>query len=186
MVYRITLKSNPKILLVALIVVATPVGALLTFLFLPPLVSVILTVVGGYLSYHLGKFFFTTLRSRISVSDEGPVFDLSAKETVRFEWAEITHAGLCSRTKGGRVAYVYNDTEDKLITVPDEYADFGGFVEELRSGTEVEDVSLAEDQTVQDYLREKIGPPEPAEPSDSEEPPVPEGESVVGEEPKDE
>lgn len=170
MEYRITLGSHPKVAIIGVLVVGLPSAGILSFFFLPALVGIIITVIGTYFAYQLGKFMANTLRARILTGEEGMTFILSAKETPFIAWSEITNSGLCRQGKK-RTAYIYKEEGDRLLTFPDEFSGFDRLLNELRSRVEVEveEVDLADTDTIKDHLRRKLGLPEQDEEGEEEE-----------------
>ena len=79
MTYRITVSSNPKSLFIILLVLALPTVGFLSFFLLPIFLSIILTIVAGFFSYHLGKYVVNIFRSRLDTNDVGLVYKMSRK-----------------------------------------------------------------------------------------------------------
>ena len=169
MTYRITLLSNPKSFLLILLIVVFPVGGILSFFVLHPLLSVIILIVGSYLSYSLIKFLRNILVSRITTGEESVTFRVSAEEASELTWDSITHAGVCQQTRNKPTAYIYNETEDKLLTIPSEYSGFDGLISEIkeRISVEFEEFHLQRTESIGDYLRAKLGV-DISEPSEEE------------------
>lgn len=156
MVYRITLSSNPKILFIVLIILALPALGVLAVIFATPFFGAIVIAVGGYIDYHLLKFFVSTVRSRVETDEDGIFFDLGHKDSTRMAWDEISHAGLYTEQKRRPHVFIYCEEDDRLMTIPEEYDGFAEFVKEVRENTEFEEVDLSESETINDYLKTKI------------------------------
>ena len=157
MTYRITISSNPKTLLLIIFVVALPVGTILSFLVMPIFLSIILTILGGYVSYNLAKYVLNILASRIDTSDEGLSFKMSRKESSSLRWEQISHAGYCEEERSRPSAFVYSEDEDRLLTIPSEYSGFRDLVAELRSHVTVENIQLDPSDSIASYLRDLLG-----------------------------
>jgi hypothetical protein len=171
MEYRITLTSNPKIILLIVVTIALPVVGVLSFFVFPIIMSVIIAAAGFYFAYHLVKFLISTLGSHITTREDGVLFHISRNDDVDYSWDAITHAGLCASDKKRRTLYVYQEDEDKLVTVPNDYDRFDELIGELRAHVEVPEARLAEGETVRDHLRRLIGLPEQDEEEPQEEEP---------------
>ena len=156
MTYRITLSSNPRAILLIIFVVALPVGAVLSFFALPIFLGIILTILGGYMAYFLGKYVYNIFISRIETSDEGIRFKMTRKESSSLRWDQISHAGHCEEERSKPSAFVYSEDEDKLLTIPGEYSGFTELVAELRRHVEVSEIELAHGETIAGYLRDRV------------------------------
>ena len=157
MVYRITVASNPRVLIIVALVVLAPAVGVASFFFVHPLIAVGLSALGAFFSYAFGKFLKQTLGSRIETSDEGLAFDLGPGDRAFFRWDEITLAGRYSEGKGKKYLYVYKEDGDRLMTIPDEYAGFPRLVAAVAERHEVEELTLASGETLAERLRARLG-----------------------------
>jgi hypothetical protein len=170
MIYRITFRSNPRVVLPFLIMIALPgLGIVAIFAWIP-IAGVLIALVGGFISYNFFKLVRSILASRIETSDEGVSFDFGKGHTDEFVWEDITHAGEFTEPPNKRAFFVYNEADDKLITVPCEYADFDTLISEVRSGVgEIfEKIDIGTSISINEYLRAKIAPEEVALSDDSD------------------
>lgn len=166
MTYRITVSSNPRSLLIIFIVVVLPVTGVLSIIFLHPVVGAIITVVGCFFSYQLSKYVINIFKSRLDTTDEGLVYKMSAKESASLAWEEISHSGYCEQEGAKPFVFVYSEVNDRLLSIPNEYDGFDRLVEELREKLDLKDVKLKATETITDYLKTFIAPPEETEDSD--------------------
>ena len=146
---------------------ALPAIGIVTFFFLPPIVGVILTAVGGLFGYNLLKLSRSTLQSKVVTSESSVTFDFGKGHADEFMWDDITHSGTFREPKGKHMVFVYEEPTDRLVTIPDEYEAYDRLVEEVRVGTSsvFETVDLATQASLNDYLRSRL---EPAESSEEE------------------
>ena len=160
MTYRITLRSNPRIILTILIAVALPGIGIASFTFWPPVAAVIATVVGGFFGYHFLKLIRSIISSKIVTSESGVSFDFGKGHISEFSWDGITHAGKFTDTSRKPMFYVYDETDDRLISVPNEYERFEEIVAAVRAGVgeRFEDFDLGPFVSINEYLKSKIGP----------------------------
>ncbi len=160
MEYRISIRSNPRVLLMLAIIVGVPAFAVSLFFYAPPLLAIIATALAGYLSYSLIRFVRGSLGSRVIPHDEGITFNFGHNDIDRFTWDEVDFAGICREEKQRPYLFVYDTENDRLVTVPNEYENFDSMIEEVRShmGDETfEEVILSPGQTIAEVLRERLG-----------------------------
>lgn len=164
MQYRITVRSNPKVLLIGLVILGLPGIGVAAFFLWTPVAGVILTLIGGFFSYNFFKLVRSILSSRIETHDDAVVFDFGKGHRDEFRWDQITHAGLWSDGEKQRSIFVYDEEEDRLVTVPSEYQGFDDLVEEIRFGVEeqsggvFEVIELGTRETIHDYLKSLVAP----------------------------
>ena len=165
MEYRITLRSNPRVALLFLLILGLPGIGLATLLFLPPVVSIVLTVIAGFFAYNFFKLTRSTLQSRIRTGDAGIEFDFGKDQVNTFRWDEISYAGCFTDVDGRRKAdqslFFYQESSDSLITVPPEYEDFDRLAEEVKEyikAIEFREVQLEPGSSINDYLKSILPP----------------------------
>ena len=156
MTYRITLSSNPRIIIVLLLVVLLPAAGIVSFLFLPALLSVVILAVGGYIAYHLVKFLRSSMRSTVETGEEDIRFQIGQNDTTTIPWTEITFAGVCTKPRSRSVLYVYRERDDQLLTVPDEYESFENLLADVREKTSFEEIDLDADTSLNEHLKKKL------------------------------
>ena len=98
------------------------------------------------------------LKSQVRTNDDSIVFDLGRGDKTVINWTDINYAGITVEKFGKPRIFVYAEEHDQLMTIPDEFDNFAGLAQELREKTPFEEVRLAEDETIQDYLRKKVVP----------------------------
>ncbi len=153
MIYRITLKTNPRLfILIAILALipATIIAVFLTFGALPGFVGLL---VGGYIEYQLIKFLRLQLASMVEIADDGAHCLTSAGENLHFRWGSVSHAGLCTDPKGRKTVFLYNEEDDKLITIPDSFASLDQLSQEILQHVQLEEYDLGIGESVQSRLR---------------------------------
>lgn len=170
MTYRITLSSNPRIVLLFFIIVALPAAGIISLFLLPIFLGIVLTVLGVYLAYHLGKFLLRSLLSRIETSDEQVKFNIGYKDAPVMRWEDITLAGSYVEGSSRPHLFVYDESDDNLITIPPDYAGFEQLVEEIKARTDFEEITLNESQTLAEHLKDRLGMEEEEIDDEEEEP----------------
>lgn len=170
MEHRMTVRSNPRIVMLFAIIAAMGAATVLGFIFLSTLYGVIFLAVAIFLSYRFLRFARSHMRSSLWTDDEGITFHMPTGDDEHFDWDELSHAGYCSQAKGRPFAFVYSSDRDRLITVPREYEHFEELLAELSERVEYTTFDLGPGVTIHEKLRELLGLPDPTEAADDEEP----------------
>lgn len=165
MSYRMTVRSNPKLLVVPGVVVALLAVAISLFS-VGPVLGIIALAVGGYLSWTLVRFIRKQLQCSVDVVEEGVVLDLYGEEKVTAPWDRISHLGTAVDTRGRKSVFLYREAEDKLLVIPDEFERFGEIVTRIRESSlataperTFHEISLGLGESVKDRLRTIVGRP---------------------------
>jgi hypothetical protein len=163
MTHRVTLASNPRMLLLGLVLLALPAIGVLLLVYAGTLIGVVALAGAAYLDYSMVRFLCRNLRSRVVTSDTGMSCRLSSGEELVFPWPAVTIAGYCVQPRGRPFLFVYDEKMDKIVTIPDEYSLFEELKSELRRRIPpavFQEVSLEAGQTIQQRLRPLIHPGE--------------------------
>ena len=136
MISRITLKSNPKIIIfIGMLLVFLAAGIFLA-IFVNILIGIIVMALALYISYSMYKVLRDQFRSRITAEKSSIHFLLPGNEEHTIRWKDITHSGLFIHSgRKKRQLFVYREPEDKLIAIPDEFTDFDAIIELLQQKT---------------------------------------------------
>ncbi len=157
MVHRMTVAANPRLLALFVIVLAMAALAIVAFALLGALFGVIFLALAAFLGYQFSKFAAAHLRSRIVTAPKGISFVMPTSDREEFPWEKVSLSGYCTRRRGKPFLFVYNESDDRLITVPREYSDFNALVEEVKARSAFELYALASGETIQDVLRARMG-----------------------------
>jgi hypothetical protein len=153
MVHRPSPRLQQRRLIASIALVTAFAAAFLSIFFLHPLVGIIASVVIGWIGYQVLRLLQTQSRSYLETTGEGVACRTALGEAIDVDWQDVTEAGLATDPRGKRYAYVYSDSEDKLLTLPDDYSDFDLLVEELSGRFRLRRFELRKGQSVQDWLR---------------------------------
>jgi hypothetical protein len=163
MTHRVTVASNPRMLLLAPVLLALPASGVLLLVYAGTLVGILALAGSAYLDYTMIRFLYRNLRSRVVTSDAQISCRLPGGEDLVFPWRAITAAGYCTQPRGRSFLFVYDQKMDKIVTIPDEYSLFGELKSELRRRVPpaiFQELSLEAGQTIQERLRPLIRPGE--------------------------
>ncbi len=155
-VYKVSVRSNPRILMLFLVIPALPLIGVLLTVFVDRLIGIIGLAVGAYLSYHLAKFLSSHLRSYIETTDDRLKCRTTVNEDIELEWSSISHAGQCYPEKGADYLFVYSKDNDRLLTIPREYAGYERLRDEIRDrvGSGVfRELALTAEESIKDRLK---------------------------------
>ena len=122
--HRMTFTSNPRIVLLFIVVVAMFAVSVAGFVSLGLRYGFIFLALALFLAYQFGKFALAHARSLITTSDEGIRFRMPTTEQESFLWEKVSCSGYCTQARGKPFLFLYNESDDRLITVPREYSDF--------------------------------------------------------------
>ena len=139
------------------IIALLPAAGVLSFFVLPILIAIIITIVGSFIAYYLLKYVLNILRSHVDTGEQSIRFVIGKNDEAEFRWDGIDFVGYCTQEKEKPFLYFYREEDDKLLTVPDDYLGFAELVAEVRGKVAVEDVELTSGQTINEYLKDKLG-----------------------------
>ena len=165
MVYRMTVRSNPRILVVYLllpVIVAMGVAAPFVIGFFYGLVAL---VAAGFFAWSMVRLVRRQLATRVETLTEEMLFRLHGDEKILVPWEKIRFSGVAlvtdktgAPTRKDRRLFIYYEEEDRLLTLTDEFENMDGLATELRGKTDFRELVLAEGETLKDKLRELVGP----------------------------
>ena len=154
MTYRITVKSNPRMLLLMAVMIGAVAVVVLLFAAGSALGGIIALIVVGYLGFHAARHLVAQLQSKVVTTDDGITLEHSVIGSRSYNWHEISRAGYAvPRDKRERpVVFIYDEEQDSLITIPDEFENFKTLMGEVRRHTDFENIVLAPGETVEARL----------------------------------
>jgi hypothetical protein len=92
------------------------------------------------------------------------LFRLHGEEKILIPWEKVRISGLALVTdktgtpvRKDRRLFLYNEEEDRLLTITDEFENLDGLAAELRGKTDFRELVLAEGETLKQKLRELVG-----------------------------
>jgi len=165
MKHTITLTSNPRMIILFLIVIALPAAGVLLLIFAGTLLGIIALAAAAYLDYSMLRFFRNHMNSWVETTDTELKCRMPDGELLDFSWNQVTAAGYCTQERGRPFLFVYREEGDKLVTIPKEYGDFQTLLSAIRERTPFQELSLSRGETIQERLKQmlKIESPEKQE-----------------------
>lgn len=160
---RISFRSSPRLAVLVAIMVAFVAIAIIAFFTLGPLAGLLFAVIAVFLDVQIYRFLKGQLDSYVRSDDEGVSCKTSLGDKIRFEWDELSHAGTFQDSKGRWGLFFYNEDDDKLVTVPQDFAGLSALVAEVGAHRPMLDLNLSGSSGVRDELRKLIVPQDEAD-----------------------
>ncbi len=163
-VYRMTLRSNPRLLVVYLfipVLLGAGVGAIFLLGLLFGLVAL---AAAAFVSWSILRLARRQLASKVETLTDEILFVMHGDEKLAFPWERIRLAGMAVeqddkgrlRTKERRL-FVYNEQDDKMFALTDEFEHLDRLAAELKEHTEFREIVLDGGMTLTAKLRELVG-----------------------------
>lgn len=165
MKHTITLTSNPRLIILFLIVIALPAAGVLLLVFAGTLIGIIALAAAAYLDYSMLRFSRNHLNSWVETTDTELKCRMPDGEMLVFSWDQVTAAGYCTQERDRPFLFVYREEGDKLVTIPKEYGDFQTLLSAIKERTPFQELTLNRGETIQERLKQmlKIESPEKEE-----------------------
>jgi hypothetical protein len=159
-----TVRSNPRILFIYIFMaVLLIVGGAVLFL-AGVIFGLIALAIALFFSWTLLRLTRRQLATRIETLTDEVLIIMQGDEKVLFPWEKIRIAGMATeegeRPRGRRILrrlFIYNEQEDRMIAVTDEFENLDGLAAELREKTDFREIVLAPGETLKGKLRELVG-----------------------------
>jgi hypothetical protein len=155
-VSRITVKSNPRLLLIFAIMLLLAGAAAAAFPLFGRWVGILACAAAFVVCRVMFRFVKGQLASRIETRTEGISFNLGGEDPRFIGWEEIRMAGIAEEP--GRFApqkrlFIYKEDGDTLFVIPEEFAGFDGLAAEVREKTLFHDITLARGEPLKERLK---------------------------------
>ena len=166
--HTITVSSNPRMILLFLIMIALPGAGVLLLIFAGTLLGIIALAAAAYLDYSMLRIFRNHRNSWVETSEGELKCRLPDGELLAFSWDQVTAAGYCTQERDRPFLFVYREAGDKLVKIPKEYSDFDALLSTIRERTPFQELSLAKSETIEQRLKQMLDLESPAEGSPPE------------------
>ena len=161
--HRITLSSNPRMIILVLFMIALPAAGILLLIFVGIFLGIIALAGAAYLDYTMLRFFRNHLKSWVETTDTELKCRMPDGELLNFSWDKVTVAGYFTQERGRPFLFVYREEEDKLVSIPEEYSEFETLYSQIKERTPFQELSLSRGETIQERLKEMLNIEPPAE-----------------------
>jgi hypothetical protein len=156
MKHTITLTSNPRMIILFLIIVALPAVGVLLLIFAGTLLGIIALAAAAYLDYSMLRFFRNHMKSWVETTDTELKCRMPDGEMLVFSWDQVTAAGYCTQERGRPFLFVYREEGDKLVTIPKEYGNFEVLFSTIKQRTPFQELTLSKGETIQERLKQML------------------------------
>lgn len=158
MIHRMTFQSNPRLMIVALLIVGLPVAGIWATIYWADRGGILGLALAGYLVYHLVKFIIPQISSRLETSETGLTCSLSGREPLVFRWEDVTFAGLCQRKGERPTIFLYDRQNDHMLSIPNEFSHFNALMQTVRDHTSAsyQEINLEKAESLKDWLRKQL------------------------------
>ncbi len=161
-----TVRSNPRILFVYIVLpVVIALGIAAPFV-LGVLYGLVALAAALFFVWQFVRLTRRQLATRIETLTDEIVFRLHGDEKIVVDWKQVSIAGFATATDAAgrsrrrdRRLFIYNETEDRLLSLTDEFENLDGLAAELRGKVDFRELVLAPGETLKDKLRELVGHP---------------------------
>jgi hypothetical protein len=154
--HTITIASNPRMIILFLMVIALPVAGVLLLVFAGTLLGIIALAGAAYLDYTMLRFFRNHLKSWVETTDTELKCRMPDGELLVFSWDQVTVAGYCTQERGRPFLFVNREERDKLVTIPKEYGDFEILFSTIKGRTPFQELALSRGETIQERLKQML------------------------------
>ncbi len=154
--HTITITSNPRMIILFLVVIALPAAGVLLLIFAGTLIGIIALAAGAYLDYSMLRFFRNHMKSWVETTDTELRCQMPDGDLLVFTWKQVTLAGYCTQERGRPFLFVYREKGDKLVTIPKEYGDFEALFSTIKQRTPFQELSLDQGETIQERLQKML------------------------------
>jgi hypothetical protein len=168
--HTITLISNPRMIILFLIVIALPAAGVLLFIFAGTLIGIIALAGAVYLDYTMLRFFRNHMKSWVETTDTELTCQMPDGDLLVFPWVQVSASGYCTQERNRPFLFVYREEGDKLVSIPKEYGEFETLYSTIKQriikqGKPFHEFALGKAETIQERLKRilKIESPEDEE-----------------------
>ncbi len=158
--HTITITSNPRMIILFLIVIVLPAAGILLLILAGTLLGIIALAGAAYLDYLLLRFFRNHMNSWVETSDTELVCQMPDGDLLAFPWDQVSAAGYCTQQQGRPFLFIYKEKGDKLVTIPKEYGNFetlsSTIKQRIPQQTPFQALSLSRGETIEQRLKQAL------------------------------
>ncbi len=156
MQYKGIVKTDKNLVISYLLSIGLLAGGVAFFINSLKFIGVLCCIAGLFILYTISKVRKYIKASGITTYTDGLTISYANGCKISFNWDGITHAGKIINGEHKGNIFIYDGNEDKYVQLLPAYEDFDAFAEELKEHFELKDVTLEENQTIKDYLKQIV------------------------------
>ncbi len=156
MIHTMTVRSNPRLILLGLLLIALPLFGLILLFTITGIGGIIGLLASGFITYQVAKFMIPQVRTRIETDEGGIMCSRPDSDTVDFRWSEVTHAGFVRQKSEKPSIFLYNEKEDRLTIIPQEFSDFDQLLARVKQQTPFQEIRLDATDSIHGWLRRHL------------------------------
>ena len=123
MIHRFDPRGAPRVFVLPAVAVIVIGGSIVLLALGQTVIGIIALAISTWISYHLVRFTVYQFRSQVRTSDDELVCITSMGVQTGMPWAAVSHAGSYETERSGNYLFVYNESEDELLSIPPYYTD---------------------------------------------------------------
>ncbi|MCK4514856.1 MAG: hypothetical protein KAU31_06335 [Spirochaetaceae bacterium] len=123
MIHRFDPKGAPRVFVLPAVAVIVVGGSIVLLALGQVLIGVIALAISAWISYHLVRFTVYQFKSQVQTSDDELLCITSMGVETGMPWSAVSHAGSYVTERSGVYLFVYNESDDELLSIPPYYTD---------------------------------------------------------------
>jgi hypothetical protein len=158
-----TVRSNPRILIVFTVVPVIILAGAGLLIVLGVLLGLLALAIAVFISWTILRFTRRHLSSRVETFADEIIFNLLGDERLALPWKQVRVAGIATertarrRRERERRLFVYDEQDDRMFALTDEFENLDGLAAELRQKTDFREIELSPGETLKERLLQIVG-----------------------------
>jgi uncharacterized membrane protein len=153
-----TVRSNPRVLILFTVIPVVILAGIGLLFLLGVLLGLLALALALLLSWTILRFTRRQLSSQVETLTDQIIFNLLGDEKLELPWTRVRIAGFATersaRRRRGRERrlFVYDEHDDRMFALTDEFENLDGLAAELRQKTDFREIELSPGETLKDRL----------------------------------
>lgn len=156
MIHKMTVRSNPRLILFGGLVIGVPLLGVALFWFLKGIVGIVALLGAGFFTYQFTTFVLPSLRVRIETSADEIRCRRPGNDDIAFRWSEVTHAGLVHQKSHRPSLFLYAEEHDRFVLISKEFSHFDRLLAEVKKQTPFQEIQIDKADSIQAWLRREL------------------------------
>lgn len=156
MIHKMTLRSNPRLILFGLLVPGVPLLGVFLLVFLGGIWGIVALLGCSFFTYQFTTFMLPHVRIRIETTEDGITCIRPGNYNIAFQWPEVSHAGLVRQESQKPSIFLYSEEHDRFVTISEEFSNFEQLLATVKEHTPFQEIQLAKTDSIQEWLRQQL------------------------------